>query len=194
MNQNFRIFLWALSAALGGFLFGFDTAVISGVEQTLQKIWNLTAFEHGVTVSIALIGTVIGSLVGGFPADKLGRKISLFIIALLYFLSSIGTAYAVDWTVFLIFRFLGGVGVGVSSVVAPLYISEIAPPQKRGRLVAMFQFNIVFGILMAYLSNYLLSGIGGENDWRWMLGIQAIPAIIFLVTILFIPESPRWLI
>lgn len=193
MSQNLKIFFWSLSAALGGFLFGFDTAVISGVEQTLQKLWNLTAFEHGVTVSIALIGTVFGSLIGGIIADKFGRKNSLLIIALLYLVSSLGTAYAVDWSVFLIFRFLGGLGVGVSSVVAPLYISEIAPAHKRGRLVAMFQFNIVFGILMAYLSNYLLSGIG-PNDWRWMLGVQAIPSLIFTITVLLIPESPRWLI
>jgi sugar porter (SP) family MFS transporter len=193
MNQNFKIFFWSLSAALGGFLFGFDTAVISGVEQTLQKLWDLSAFEHGVTVSIALIGTVVGSLIGGFPADKLGRKNSLLIIALLYLVSSMGTAYAVDWSVFLVFRFMGGLGVGVSSVVAPLYISEIAPAHKRGRLVAMFQFNIVLGILMAYLSNYLLSGIG-ENEWRWMLGVQAIPSLIFTITVLLIPESPRWLI
>lgn len=193
MNQNLKIFFWSLSAALGGFLFGFDTAVISGVEQTLQKLWNLNAFEHGVTVSIALIGTVIGSVIGGIPAEKLGRKKSLLIIALLYLVSSLGTAYAVDWPVFLVFRFMGGLGVGVSSVVAPLYISEIAPAHKRGRLVAMFQFNIVFGILMAYLSNYLLSGIG-ENEWRWMLGVQAFPSIIFTITVLLIPESPRWLI
>ncbi|MFN8431742.1 MAG: sugar porter family MFS transporter [Spirosomataceae bacterium] len=193
MNQNLKIFFWSLSAALGGFLFGFDTAVISGVEQTLQKLWHLNAFEHGITVSIALIGTVIGSIIGGFPADKFGRKISLLIIALLYLISSVGTAYAVDWPIFLIFRFFGGLGVGVSSVVAPLYISEIAPAQKRGRLVAMFQFNIVFGILMAYLSNFLLSGIG-ENAWRWMLGVQALPSLIFIITVFFIPESPRWLI
>ena len=193
MNQNYKIFFWSLSAALGGFLFGFDTAVISGVEQTLQKLWNLNAFEHGVTVSIALIGTVVGSVIGGIPAEKLGRKKSLLIIALLYLVSSLGTAYAVDWSVFLVFRFMGGIGVGVSSVVAPLYISEISPAHKRGRLVAMFQFNIVFGILMAYLSNYLLSGIG-ENEWRWMLGVQAFPSLIFIVAVLFIPESPRWLI
>jgi MFS transporter, SP family, arabinose:H+ symporter len=194
MNNNLKIFWWALSAALGGFLFGFDTAVISGVEQTLQSLWKLNAFEHGVTVSIALIGTVVGSMVGGFPADNYGRKKSLILIALLYLFSSIGTAYAPNWSIFLVFRFLGGLGVGVSSVVAPLYISEIAPADKRGRLVAMFQFNIVFGILMAYLSNYLLSGIDGENDWRWMLGIQVVPSIIFLLSALVIPESPRWLI
>ena len=193
MNQNSKIFFWSLTAALGGFLFGFDTAVISGVEQTLQKLWHLNVFEHGITVSIALIGTVIGSLIGGIPAEKYGRKVSLYMIAITYLLSAIGTAYAVDWSAFLIFRFLGGLGVGVSSVVAPMYISEIAPPAKRGQLVAMFQFNIVLGILMAYLSNYLLGNIG-DNAWRWMLGIQAIPSLLFLLTILAIPESPRWLI
>ena len=193
MNQNSKIFFWSLTAALGGFLFGFDTAVISGVEKTLQKIWNLSVFEHGITVSIALIGTVIGSLIGGIPAERFGRKITLYIIAVAYLLASVGTAYAVDWSTFLIFRFLGGLGVGVSSVVAPMYISEISPPTKRGRLVAMFQFNIVFGILIAYFSNYLLGGIG-DNAWRWMLGVQAIPSLLFLVSILAIPESPRWLI
>ncbi len=181
MNQNIKIFFWSLSAALGGFLFGFDTAVISGVEQTLQKLWSLNAFEHGITVSIALMGTVVGSVIGGIPAEKLGRKKSLLIIALLYLLSSIGTAYAVDWLIFLIFRFMGGLGVGISSVVAPLYISEIAPAAKRGRLVAMFQFNIVFGILMAYLSNYFIADFIQENEWRWMLGVQAFPSIIFMI-------------
>lgn len=193
MNQNFKIFLWSLSAALGGFLFGFDTAVISGVEQTLQKLWHLSVFEHGVTVSIALVGTVLGSIIGGIPSEKYGRRTTLFIIAVCYLLSSIGTAYAADWSIFLIFRFLGGVGVGVSSVVAPMYISEIAPAEKRGRLVALFQFNIVFGILMAYLSNYLI-GDSGENAWRWMLGVQAVPSLLFVITTMFIPESPRWLI
>ena len=193
MNQNIKIFLWALSAALGGFLFGFDTAVISGVEQTLQKLWNLNVVEHGVTVSIALIGTVLGSLIGGLPAEKYGRRITLLLVAIFYLLSSLGTAYAANWSVFLVFRFLGGLGVGVSSVVAPMYISEIAPAHKRGRLVAMFQFNVVFGILIAYLSNYLLADIG-ENAWRWMLGVQALPSILFLVTVFIIPESPRWLI
>ncbi len=193
MNQNIKILLWSLSAALGGFLFGFDTAVISGVEQTLQKLWGLNVFEHGITVSIALIGTVLGSLIGGIPTEKYGRRTTLFIIAVCYLLSSIGTAYAADWSIFLIFRFLGGVGVGVSSVAAPMYISEIAPADKRGRLVAMFQFNIVFGILMAYLSNYLLDD-SGENAWRMMLGVQAIPSLLFVATVLFIPESPRWLI
>lgn len=193
MNQNYKIFFWSLTAALGGFLFGFDTAVISGVEQTLQKLWQLNSIQQGFVVSSALIGTVIGSLIGGIPAEKYGRKVTLYIVAITYLLSAIGTAYSVDWKYFMIFRFIGGLGVGISSVVAPMYISEIAPPDKRGRLVAMFQFNIVFGILIAYFSNYLLGNIG-ENAWRWMMGVQAIPSLVFLASILAIPESPRWLI
>ncbi len=193
MNKSLKIFIWSLSAALGGFLFGFDTAVISGAEQTLQKLWNSNAFEHGLTVSIALIGTVIGALFGGVPADRYGRKNSLFIVAILYLVSAIGSALAPGWFIFLIFRFIGGVGVGISSVVAPMYISEIAPPSKRGSLVALFQFNVVLGILISYLSNYGLEGIG-ENAWRWMMGVEAIPAILFMVSIFLIPESPRWLI
>ncbi|MDP5122159.1 MAG: sugar porter family MFS transporter [Spirosomaceae bacterium] len=193
MSSARKVFLWSLSSALGGFLFGFDTAVISGAEQSLQTLWNSNVFEHGLTVSIALIGTVFGALFGGVPADRYGRRVSLFIVAILYLISAVGSAYAVDWHSFLLFRFLGGVGVGISSVVAPMYISEIAPANKRGRLVALFQFNVVFGILVAYLSNYLLSGLG-ENAWRWMLGVEAIPAVLFLITILGIPESPRWLI
>lgn len=193
MSSASKVFFWSLSSALGGFLFGFDTAVISGAEQSLQTLWNSNVFERGLTVSIALIGTVFGALFGGVPADKYGRRVSLFIVAILYLISAVGSAYAVDWHSFLLFRFLGGVGVGISSVVAPMYISEIAPPNKRGRLVALFQFNVVFGILVAYLSNYLLSGLG-ENAWRWMLGVEAIPAVLFLITILSIPESPRWLI
>ncbi|MFN3589318.1 MAG: sugar porter family MFS transporter, partial [Spirosomataceae bacterium] len=187
------IFTWAISAALGGFLFGFDTAVISGVEQTLQSFWGLNAFQQGLTVSIALMGTVIGSLVAGWPTDRFGRKKTLFAIGILYFVSALGSGLVSDWSLFLFFRFIGGVGVGISSVTAPLYISEIAPPSKRGRLVALFQFNIVFGILIAYLSNYLLNN-GSENDWRWMLGIEAIPAFLFIIILFFIPESPRWLI
>lgn len=193
MSSASKVFFWSLSSALGGFLFGFDTTVISGAEQSLQTLWNSNVFERGLTVSIALIGTVFGALFGGVPADKYGRRVSLFIVAILYLISAVGSAYAVDWHSFLLFRFLGGVGVGISSVVAPMYISEIAPPNKRGRLVALFQFNVVFGILVAYLSNYLLSGLG-ENAWRWMLGVEAIPAVLFLITILSIPESPRWLI
>jgi sugar porter (SP) family MFS transporter len=193
--KHAKVFLWSLVVALGGFLFGFDTAVISGAEKAIQAYWQLNVFEHGLTVSIALIGTVLGALLGGIPSDRLGRKKTLFGIAILYLLSSIGTGLAPDWLMFLVFRFLGGIGVGASSVTAPLYISEIAPAGSRGRLVAMFQFNIVFGILIAYLSNYLFGMLGDEGtNWRWMLGIQAVPSLVFLVALLFVPESPRWLI
>lgn len=193
MSNSTKIFLWSISAALGGFLFGFDTAVISGAEQTLQKLWNSTPAEHGLTVSIALIGTVIGSLIGGIPADKYGRKKTLYLVAILYLISALGSALAFDWYSFLVFRFIGGVGVGISSVVAPMYISEISPANNRGRLVALFQFNIVLGILISYLSNFLIAG-NFEEDWRWMLGVEFIPAVLFLISIFTIPESPRWLI
>ncbi|HEX8330619.1 MAG TPA: sugar porter family MFS transporter [Hymenobacter sp.] len=193
MSRNRSILFWSVTAALGGFLFGFDTAVISGVEQTLQGYWQLNPFQQGLTVSIALFGTILGSLFGGLPADRFGRRKTLFWIALAYFFSALGTALAHDWSVFLVFRFLGGVGVGASSVAAPLYITEISPPDRRGKMVALFQFNIVFGILFAYLSNYLLRDLG-PNAWRWMLGIQAAPAALFVATVLTIPESPRWLL
>lgn len=192
-KNDVRILTYAIVVALGGFLFGFDTAVISGAEQEVQRIWGLTAIQHGFTVSIALIGTVIGALFGGIPSERLGRKYSLFWIAVLYWISAVGSALATDWNLFLFFRFIGGIGVGVSSVTAPLYISEIAPARSRGKLVALFQFNIVFGILIAYLSNYGLADMG-EMAWRWMLGVEAIPALIFLFAVLFVPKSPRWLI
>ncbi|SMD16123.1 sugar porter family MFS transporter [Pedobacter nyackensis] len=187
------VLAWSTVVALGGFLFGFDTAVISGAEKSIQQYWNLTAFEHGLTISIALIGTVIGSLIGSQPSDRFGRKNTLYFVAAAYLLSSLGTALADNWHVFLVFRFLGGLGVGISSVVAPIYISEISPANRRGRLVGLFQFNVVLGILISYLSNYLISQ-GGETSWRWMLGVQAFPSFIYLVLIKFIPESPRWLI
>ncbi|MBD2755884.1 sugar porter family MFS transporter [Spirosoma validum] len=193
MNQKQRIFFWSITAALGGFLFGFDTAVISGVEQSLQSLWKLDVWEHGLTVSIALIGTVLGSMSGGIPAERLGRKKTLFWIAILYLAASIGTALAPTWGVFLVFRFLGGLGVGASSVAAPMYITEISPAKSRGKLVGLFQFNVVFGILIAYLSNFLLADVGAE-PWRWMLGVQALPSLIFLIAVLNIPESPRWLL
>lgn len=182
---------WALIMALGGFLFGFDTAVISGAEQSIQKYWNLNDFQHGLTVSIALIGTVIGALLGGIPADRLGRKRTLILIAVLYFFSSLGTALATNWEVFLLFRFLGGLGVGASSVTAPIYISEISPARSRGRLVALFQLNVVLGILIAYFSNWMI-GTGSENAWRWMLGVQALPSLAFFLLMRIVPESPRW--
>ncbi|AUD01518.1 sugar porter family MFS transporter [Spirosoma pollinicola] len=193
MNQKQRIFFWSITAALGGFLFGFDTAVISGVEQSLQTLWHLNVWEHGLTVSIALIGTVIGSMLGGIPTQKIGRKRTLFWIAILYLVASIGTAMSTGWSVFLVFRFLGGLGVGASSVAAPMYITEISPAKSRGKLVGLFQFNVVLGILIAYLSNFLLQGLG-DDSWRWMLGIQALPSLIFLIAVLNIPESPRWLL
>lgn len=192
MNTR-RVFVWSIIIALGGFLFGLDTAVISGAEQTIQELWNLDVFEHGLTVSIALIGTVLGAMLGGIPTDKFGRKKTLLWIAVLFLISAVGSALAIDWYTFLFFRFIGGIGVGCSSVTAPMYISEISPASHRGRFVAMFQFNVVLGILIAFLSNYLLQDMG-ENAWRWMLGVQAFPAAIFLVAVLFVPESPRWLI
>ena len=193
--KNSKVFIWSISVALGGFLFGFDTAVISGAEKSIQVLWKLDALQHGFTISIALIGTVIGAIFGGIPSDALGRKKTLLLIAALYLLSAVGTAFAFDWYSFLVFRFLGGLGVGASSVTAPMYISEIAPPTQRGKLVGLFQFNIVFGILISYLSNYLFAQAAlGEDTWRWMLGIQALPSALFLFALLYVPESPRWLI
>ena len=188
-----NVFVWSLVIALGGFLFGFDTAVISGAEQSIQQYWGLTSLQHGLTVSIALIGTVIGALTGAIPTDRYGRKKTLYGIALLYLLSSLGTAFATNWWAFLLFRFIGGFGVGASSVTAPIYISEISPAGRRGKLVGLFQFNVVFGIVISYLSNYLI-GRTGEHSWRLMLGIQAIPSALFLFLLRFVPESPRWLI
>ena len=192
MNKR-KVLLWSVIVALGGFLFGFDTAVISGAEQSIQAYWALTPVEHGLTVSIALIGTIIGSLIGSIPSDRLGRRSTLMIIAAVYLFSSLGTAFSTNWYIFLLFRFVGGLGVGASSVTAPVYISEIAPAQKRGRLVALFQFNVVFGILLSYFSNYLI-GQEGETAWRWMLGVQALPSLLFLILLQIVPESPRWLI
>jgi len=193
MSSPAKAFRHAIVAALGGFLFGFDTAVISGVEKSIQVLWSLDKVEHGFTVASALIGTVIGALIAGRPAEKYGRKKVLQAIGLLYLTTSLVTALTPAWEPFLFFRFLGGIGVGASSVVGPMYISEISPAHNRGRLVAMFQFNVVSGILLAFLSNYLLFGIG-DNAWRWMLGVQAIPSLLFFVMVFLVPESPRWLI
>jgi sugar porter (SP) family MFS transporter len=193
MPQQNTAFRNAIVAALGGFLFGFDTAVISGVESSIQHLWSLDKVAHGFTVASALIGTVIGSLIAGKPAEKFGRKKVLQAIGLLYFVTSLGSALTNSWELFIAFRFLGGIGVGASSVVGPMYISEISPAAKRGRLVALFQFNIVSGILIAFLSNYLLFGVSDEA-WRWMLGVQAFPSAIFFIMVFFVHESPRWLV
>jgi MFS transporter, SP family, arabinose:H+ symporter len=188
-----RIFFWSITSALAGFLFGFDTVVISGAEQKIQSLWNLSPGLHGMAMAAALYGTVLGSLLGGWPTDRFGRKATLTFIGGLYIISAVGCAYAWDVTSFVIARFIGGLGIGISTVAAPLYISEIAPPAYRGRLAGMFQFNIVFGILVAFASNAALAGIG-ENAWRWMLGVAAFPSLLYTVLCFGIPESPRWLI
>jgi SP family xylose:H+ symportor-like MFS transporter len=194
MKQK-ALFSSALIAALGGFLFGFDTAVISGTTDRLKEIFDLSSFALGFTVASAIIGTVIGAIFAGKPADKFGRRNTLFILALLYLISALGSALAWDWYSFLTFRLIGGLGVGASSVVAPMYIAEISPASIRGRLVALTQFNIVFGMLIAYFSNYFISTFDlGMMDWRWMLGVEAIPAAIFFMLLFTIPFSPRWLI
>jgi MFS transporter, SP family, arabinose:H+ symporter len=192
-----KVILWSVIVALGGFLFGFDTAVISGAEQAIQKYWNLSDLQHGFTISIALIGTVIGAFLGRIPADALGRKKALVIIALIFLFSSLGTALATNWYLFIVLRFIGGLGVGASSVIAPIYISEISPAAVRGRLVVLFQFNIVFGIVIAYLSNVCIlyfMGSGFHDSWRYMLGIMAVPSLAFLLLLKLVPESPRWLL
>jgi sugar porter (SP) family MFS transporter len=190
---NGRIFLWSITSALAGFLFGFDTVVISGAEKTIQTLWGLGAGMHGIAMASALYGTVLGAMLGGWPTDRFGRRATLLWIGVLYLISAIGTGLAPDVYVFIIARFIGGLGIGISTVAAPLYIAEIAPPERRGRLAGMFQFNIVFGIVVAYMSNALLSGIGAQA-WRWMLGVAAFPSLLYTVMCFGIPESPRWLI
>ena len=187
------MFYVAFVASLGGLLFGFDTAVISGAEKDIQDVYNLSDFAHGFTMSSALIGTIIGALFIMRPVERYGRRNSLIVIALMYLLSAIGSAIAPDnmWELFIFSRFLGGLAVGASSVAGPLYIAEVSPSHWRGRFVAFFQFNIVLGIVLAYYSNYLIDGI--ENDWRWMLGMESFPALLFAVLLYTIPESPRWL-
>ncbi len=193
MNHR-KILFWSITVALAGFLFGFDTVVISGADLSLQELWQKGEVFHGfVVMASALWGTVIGAIFGGFPTDRLGRKTTLFWIGVFYFVSAVGSALAGDPYVFAFFRFLGGLGVGASTVAAPAYVSEIAPAGDRGKLVALYQFNIVFGILVAFLSNYLLSNIG-ENAWRWMIGVEAFPAFIYTLMVLTVPKSPRWLL
>jgi sugar porter (SP) family MFS transporter len=190
-NQN----LWSFTASLAGFLFGFDTVVISGANLPIKELWETTPLFHGTFImSMALWGTVAGSLLGGIPTQRIGRKNTLIWIGALYFVSAIGSAFAPDPYSFSLFRFIGGLGVGASTVAGPMYISEISTPKNRGKLVALYQFNIVFGILIAFFSNYLLKGVGGANDWRLMLGMEALPAAIYFAAVFFIPKSPRWLI
>jgi len=187
-----RLWLWSLIAALAGFLFGFDTVVISGADQALQALWNSSDGFHGwVVMSSALWGTVVGAIFGNVPTDKLGRKKTLILIGCLYTISALGSAFSSDPYVFAIMRFLGGIGVGVSTVAAPAYISEIAPASDRGKLTALYQFNIVLGILIAFISNYLLSTIA-VDAWRWMVGVEAVPAVIYTLLACIIPRSPRW--
>ena len=182
-------------AALGGLLFGFDTAVISGTTQWLDGVFNLSSFWLGFTVASALIGTVIGAIIIGRPADRFGRRTILFFLAVFYFVSAIGSALAWSWYAFLFFRFIGGLAVGGASVVSPMYIAEISPANYRGRLVAMTQFNIVLGILLAFFSNYIIAGLDlGQVEWRWMFGIEAFPAAVFFFALFSIPRSPRWLV
>ncbi|SDF05493.1 MFS transporter, sugar porter (SP) family [Pricia antarctica] len=188
-----KIWIWSITAALAGFLFGFDTVVISGADKKLQTLWESSDVFHGVIViGMALWGTVVGAILGGIPTNKLGRKKTLIWIGVLFTISALGSAFAKDPVTFAIFRFIGGLGVGASTIAAPAYISEIAPAKDRGKLVGLYQFNIVFGILIAFFSNYLINNIG-ENAWRWMLGVEAVPAAIYTVLALTIPKSPRWL-
>ena len=192
MSKSFK---WIIVAALSGFLFGFDTVVISGANLPIKELWSTTPIFHGFFImSMALWGTVIGALFGSLPANRLGRKVTLTWIGFFFFFSALGSALAVDPYTFSFFRFIGGIAVGVSSVTAPIYISEITTPKNRGTLGVLYQFSLVFGILIAYFSNYLLTGFDGSNDWRWMLGIEAIPALLYLLMTLYIPDSPRWLV
>ena len=200
MNTK-KLYYWSITVALAGFLFGFDTIVISGAEQDIQRLWGgYTLFGsndlfHGIViVGAALWGTVLGAIFGAIPNDRLGRKKTLVFIGVLYTISAIGSSMASDPWIFALFRFIGGIGVGASTIAAPSFISEIAPQEKRGRLVATYQFNIVFGILIAFVSNALLAKYISNDAWRWMIGIEALPAIIYTVMMFAIPESPRWLI
>ena len=190
-----KLWNWSLTVALAGFLFGFDTVVISGANAPIKELWETSAWFHGVFImSMALWGTVLGSLAGGIPTKYIGRKNTLIWVGVLYLVSALGSGLATDPYMFSFFRFLGRMGVGASTVAAPTYISEISTAQSRGRLVALYQFNIVFGILVAFISNYLLSGVGGAHDWRWMLGVEALPAALYCLLILGVPKSPRWLL
>ena len=188
------MFYVAFVSSLGGFLFGFDTVVVSGAEKGIQSYYGLSGWLHGFTMAVALFGTIAGALVCGKPAEKYGRLESLKVIAYLYLLSALGCALIMNWWALVLFRFMGGLAVGASSVVGPMYIAEIAPANWRGRFVAFFQFNIVLGLVAAYISNWYISTLGFDNDWRWMLGILALPSVLFAALLFTIPESPRWLV
>lgn len=193
--HNKKLLFWALTSALAGFLFGFDTVVISGAEQTIQDIWQLDGFTHGLAMSMALWGTVIGAIFGGIPTARFGCKKVLVAIGVLYFVSAVFSGIASNVNIFMVARFIGGLGVGASTVAAPMFITEISPAKIRGKLTGLFQFNIVFGILIAFLSNFLINRYMDPTvAWRWMLGIEAVPALIYTLLSLTLPESPRWLI
>ena len=195
MNLNAYLLRSTVVAALGGLLFGFDTAVIAGTTHALTAEYSLTAMTLGITVSSALFGTIIGSILAGIPGDRFGRRDSLRVLAILYLISAIGCAFAWNWWALVFFRVIGGLAIGGSSVLGPMYIAEIAPGKWRGRLVGFFQFNVVFGILVAYFSNYVIGSLNfGNAEWRWKLGVAALPAAAFLFLLFFIPRSPRWLV
>jgi MFS transporter, SP family, arabinose:H+ symporter len=195
MRLNSYLLRSTVVAALGGLLFGFDTAVIAGTTQILTKVFSLTPLTLGISVSSALAGTIVGSILAGIPGDKYGRRDSLRGLAVLYLVSAAGCAFAWNWPMLILFRVIGGLAIGGSSVLGPMYIAEIAPAKWRGRLVGFFQFNVVFGILVAYLSNYIVGLFNlGWAEWRWKLGVAAVPAAVFLIMLFFIPRSPRWLV
>ena len=195
MKSRSPVIFSALVAALGGLLFGFDTAVISGTTEALQRVFALDDFGLGFAVTSALIGTIVGAFTAGKPAEVLGRRRVLFVLAVFYFVSALGSALATNLSMFVAFRFLGGLAVGGASVVSPLYIAEIAPARLRGRLVALNQLNVVTGILLAFLSNFVIAQtVDADGAWRWMLGVQVVPSALFFVLLYFIPESPRWLV
>lgn len=191
--MNKRLLYWSGTSSLAGFLFGFDTVVISGAEQRIQVLWGLGAGLHGAAMAAALYGTVLGAMLGGWPTDRFGRRATLKWIGILYLVSAVWSAVSPDVVSFIIARWIGGLGVGISTVASPLYIAEISPPAYRGRLTGLFQFNIVFGILVAFMSNALLANLG-EHSWRWMLGVEAVPALIYTILCFGLPESPRWLV
>src|SRR5215469_8396197 len=194
MAINSTLLRSTIVAALGGLLFGFDTVVISGTTSALTDLYHLTSFYLGVTVATALVGTTLGAMFGGWPAERFGRRDSLRGVAVVYIVSALGSAFAWSWGSLLFFRLLGGLAIGASSVIGPMYIAEIAPARLRGRLVGLFQFNVVFGILLAYLSNYVIGTFNiGASEWRWKLGVAALPAALFLLMLFGIPRSPRWL-